>query len=70
MDVADAVQRELRFHGVGWAPFPDAIAMLSGGLAVDDLLGPIYPLESLAEHLSVDESRKVFFAPDPSRCAD
>jgi threonine dehydrogenase-like Zn-dependent dehydrogenase len=69
LDIADVVVREIRLVGVGWASFPEAFALLGGPLAVDDLLGPVHPLEVLGSLLDADESCKHFFAPDPTRCA-
>jgi hypothetical protein len=69
LDVADAVVRELRFVGVGWATFPEAFALLGGAVAVEDLRAPVHPLADLGELLDAAESRKQFFAPDPARCA-
>jgi L-iditol 2-dehydrogenase len=70
LDVADVVVREIRLVGVGWASFPEAFALLGGTLEVDDLLGPVHPLEALGDMLDADESCKQFFAPDPARCAE
>lgn len=69
LDIAEVVVRELRLVGVGWASFPEAFALLGGPLAVDDLLGPVHPLEALGSLLDADESSKQFFAPDPTQCA-
>lgn len=63
-DVASAVQRELRFHAVGWASFDEAFALLET-MPVDDLLGDVSPLEALGELLSANEATKRFVAPDP-----
>lgn len=72
LNVAEAVVRELRLIGVSWASFPEAFALLGdrGMLDVDDLLGPVHPLEALGDMLDADEGRKQFFAPDPARCAE
>jgi len=61
-DMAVAVQRELRFHAVGWADFAEAFALLTE-LPVEDLLGEIHPLAALGDLLSTDEDRKLFLAP-------
>lgn len=67
-DMALAVQRELRFHAVGWADFAEAFALLAK-LPVDDLLGEIHPLAALGDLLNADECRKLFLAPSPELAA-
>lgn len=71
LDVALAVQRELRFHAVGWSSLEDAFDLLTR-LDVDDLLGEVHPLPAFADLLSADESVKQFLAPHPEliACAD
>jgi L-iditol 2-dehydrogenase len=64
LDVTDAVMREIRLYGVGWAPFDEAFELLASGLEVEDLLGPIHPLADLERHFDAPESAKVFFAPE------
>lgn len=69
LDVADAVTRELRLVGVGWASFEDAFDLLARGLPVADLLGEVLPLEAFDALLGADEATKRFLAPEPSACA-
>lgn len=69
MDVARAVQRELTFHAVRYAPFREAIELLcSTAFEVEDLLGACYPLSQYAsvfQQAELSEQSKVFFAPNP-----
>ncbi|MBX3273549.1 MAG: alcohol dehydrogenase catalytic domain-containing protein [Sandaracinaceae bacterium] len=67
-DVAQAVTRELRLFAVGWASFEDAFALLPS-LRVDDLLGPVFPLDALGDLLAAPDDKKLFLAPEPDACA-
>jgi L-iditol 2-dehydrogenase len=64
-DVRTAVLKEVTLHAVNYAPFPDAVALLaSPGLVIDDLLGPVRPLEAWERVFADarrDESAKQFF---------
>ncbi len=66
LDVRKAVLRELRFHGVNYGSFDDAIRLLaSGRLELDGLLGPVFALEeyeALFAHAERDETAKPFFS--------
>ena len=59
-----AVRRELRLIGVHYAPFADAISLLSDPhFSVEDLFGPTYSLSEYAKAFAASESYKVFFTP-------
>jgi threonine dehydrogenase-like Zn-dependent dehydrogenase len=65
-DVARAVRNDVTLCAVSYAPWPDAIR-LAGELAVDDLLGDVYPLERFDAAMAVVRERpngpKVFLSP-------
>ena len=71
LDVAFAVQRELALHAVRYAPFDDAIELLSSrSFVVEDLFGKTHPLAAFTrvfEQAEASETSKVFFAPNPER---
>ena len=62
-----AVRRELTLVGVHYAPFAQAIALLSDpDFVVEDLFGPRYALTDFERALTMSESRKVFLEPHQS----
>lgn len=66
LDVRTAVSKELSFRAVEYGAFPEAVALLeSRRIAVEDLLGDIYPLEAWADAFAVarGESAKTFLRP-------
>jgi L-iditol 2-dehydrogenase len=65
IDFSAAIRKTLSFHAVGYGSFEEALALLaSGRLALDDLLGPSYPLEQFERAFAEAESAcKVFLAP-------
>jgi threonine dehydrogenase-like Zn-dependent dehydrogenase len=66
IDVTRAVRNDVTLASVSYGPFGDAVR-LAGELEIDDLLGPVYPLDKFDEALtaSADTSlgHKVFLAP-------
>jgi threonine dehydrogenase-like Zn-dependent dehydrogenase len=68
LDVSFAVQRELSFYAVRYAPFSDAIELLSAAaFIVEDLFGQTHPLSAFEQVFSqagASETSKVFFAPN------
>jgi len=67
LDVRTAVSKELSFRAVEYGSFEEAVALLeSRRIAVEDLLGEIYPLEAWADAFAVSrgESAKTFLRPD------
>lgn len=71
IDLARAVRREVTLRAVAYAPFGDAIALLSSrALALETLVGPVLPLEAHGDAFALaerSERDKVFLAPDPER---
>lgn len=64
VDLRAVTERELSLVGAAWGDFADAVALLSAGaFAVDDLLGPVWPLSSYARAFAASEDQKVFLAP-------
>ena len=64
-DLAAAVKKQISLVAVAYAPFEDAIA-LAPKLALDDLLGDVYPLERFAiafERARETSSPKLFLEP-------
>ena len=68
LDVALAVRREITLRAVRYAAFEEAIVWLvERRVAIDDLLGPTYPLARFAEalaHARRSDAPKVFLAPE------
>lgn len=68
LDVAFAVQRELSFQAVRYAPFSAAIELLSEPtFVVEDLFGQTHPLSAFEQVFGdarASETSKVFFAPN------
>jgi threonine dehydrogenase-like Zn-dependent dehydrogenase len=66
LDVARAVRNDVTLAAVSYGPWKEAIR-LAGELAVDDLLGDIYPLERFDAALTLARERplgpKVFLSP-------
>jgi L-iditol 2-dehydrogenase len=59
-----AVRKGLRLAGAHYAPFAEAIALLSDpNFEVEDLFGASYPLSDFERAFSESEARKVFFDP-------
>ncbi len=54
---------------VEYGDFAEAAAMLSRGLAVDDMLGEVHTFEAADRALDCPEEKKVYLAPDPE-CVD
>ena len=71
-DVSLAVQRELALYAVRYAPFSDAIELLSAAtFVVEDLFGQTHPLsafEQVFDQAGASEISKVFFAPNAESC--
>ncbi len=69
LDVRAVVYKDLRIRGVSYGPFDDAIEVLaSERLQIDDLLGPMLPLEEFERafaHARDVRHPKVFFAIRP-----
>jgi L-iditol 2-dehydrogenase len=67
IDLLAAIPKELTFRAVNYAPFERALSLLAEGeLRLDDLLGPVYPLDQAISALAEagrGESNKVFLAP-------
>jgi threonine dehydrogenase-like Zn-dependent dehydrogenase len=60
-----AVEKELTIQAVAYGSFERAIALLTNGLAIEELLGPLHRLEDFPAALAAaraDESKKHFFA--------
>ncbi len=66
IDLMAAIPKETIFRAVNYGPFERALALLAGGrLDLDDLLGPVFPLEQAVKAFEVaaaGESNKVFLA--------
>jgi L-iditol 2-dehydrogenase len=67
LDVAAAVRREVTLRAVHYGSFAQAVAWLADGFEVDDLLGPVVPLEAFDRAFTTvheSEAKKVFFGLD------
>ncbi len=64
LDLRAAVLKEVTFHAVNYAPFSSALDLAAGGgLELEDLLGPVYPLAAYQEAFAAAsgrEAKKVF----------
>jgi threonine dehydrogenase-like Zn-dependent dehydrogenase len=67
LDVRQALLKQVTIRGVNYGSFHRAVALLvEGAVKIDDLLGPIHPLEDFAEVIEQarrSESVKLFFDP-------
>lgn len=70
VDLLPVVRRELRLRGIHYGDFAEAVdAVLSDELQLDDLFGPVYPLEQWREAFAADEAEKIFLRPGAAPCA-
>lgn len=69
IDLRRVVEKELTLSGVRYAPFEDALLLLSSGrLSLEDVLGPTHPLEDFEVALgsaTLEARSKRFFVLDP-----